>query len=74
MRATATVRWLIPSHLCSRPPVRSGSTFSKTSVIVYVDDIAIPTTRRTALPLWEVTPSKARMRMPSSRHEGSAAG
>ncbi|KAK0739033.1 terpenoid cyclases/protein prenyltransferase alpha-alpha toroid [Apiosordaria backusii] len=25
-------------------------------------------------PLWEVTPRKARMRMPSSRHEGSAAG
>ena len=41
--------------------------------VVDGDAVAILTTRRTALPLWEVTPSKARMRMPSSRHEGSAA-
>lgn len=62
-----------PSHPCSRPPARSGPTFSTTSVVGDGDVVAILTTRRIALPLWEVTPSEARMRMPSSRHEGSAA-
>ncbi|EJT68074.1 hypothetical protein GGTG_14347 [Gaeumannomyces tritici R3-111a-1] len=57
-----------------RPPARSKLTFSTTSVVIDVDVVAIPTRRRTILPLREVTPSKARMRMSSGRHEGSAAG
>lgn len=49
MRAVTNVSWPIPSHLCSRPPARSGSTLSITSVVVDIEIVAIVTTRRTAL-------------------------
>jgi hypothetical protein len=42
-------------------------------VVADGDVAAMLTTGRTGLPLWKVTPNKARMRMPSSRREGSAA-
>lgn len=62
------------SHPCSRPPARSGSTSSTTLVVVDGDVVVILMTRWIALPLWEVTLSKAMMRMSSGRHERSAAG
>jgi hypothetical protein len=65
------VSWFIQSRPCSHPPAKARPTFSTTSVVV--DNVAIPTTTRAALPLWEVTPSGARMGMSSGRHEGSAA-
>lgn len=51
IKATTTVRWLIPSCLYSRPPVRGGSTFSKTSVIVYVDDVATTNGKKDCCPI-----------------------
>jgi hypothetical protein len=49
----------LAGHPCSRPPARNGSTSSTTLVVVDGNVVAILTTRRTALPLWEVTSSKA---------------
>ncbi|CAP67227.1 uncharacterized protein PODANS_1_22375 [Podospora anserina S mat+] len=36
---------------CHRPPVRGGSTFSKTSVIVYVDDVATTNGKKDCCPI-----------------------
>lgn len=72
MRAATNVSWPIPRRPCSDPPAKLRPAFSTTLVVV--DVVAIPTTRRTATPLWEVTPSRARMRMSSGRHEGNVAG
>lgn len=77
MRAATNTSWPTPSYPRSHPPAGSGPTPDhpcNRPVVVDGDAVAILTTRRTALPLWEVTPSRARMRMSSGPNEGSAAG